>query len=267
MKKILLATDFSKNSNVALEFALEFAKIFEAKLYILHVFKNKESFTVMSKEQADQALDKLLNPYWNEKKYKGVEVETISRQSKDIVKSISAFANQKSVHLLVVGNTGATGTSELLLGSNAIELVKSTQKPVLAVPQETSFKFPEKITFASDLEELDYKSKLKPLYQFAEQFKSLLYVLHIFDKQKDFPEDKLNEGEKLQEYLAEINHQFHLKPDIDVVEGVNNFLAEKQPDLFVLVARDHNLIENLFRKSVTKSMKLHQNMPFLALHE
>jgi len=37
VKRILVATDFSKNADHALQYALTFARVFSAKLYLLHV--------------------------------------------------------------------------------------------------------------------------------------------------------------------------------------------------------------------------------------
>jgi len=47
-QKILLPTDFSDESLYALSYAVDFAKMFNAKLYLLHVIYDIEKFQIFT---------------------------------------------------------------------------------------------------------------------------------------------------------------------------------------------------------------------------
>lgn len=140
MKRILVAIDFSSHSDLALDLAVEFAKKFDAKLDLLHVFDlpipvvNPYEIAVPPayvKDAEESARQKL-----EERRVKvaaaGVETEA-HLASAPIATAITEAASETNADLVVVGTHGHTGLKHALLGSVAERIVRHAPCPVLTV--------------------------------------------------------------------------------------------------------------------------------------
>ncbi len=141
-KRILLCTDFSENSEPALQCALEHAKVFQAALLILHVTDSWAGFpsyehgvylniqeVVQSREESALAkLEHILEEHGEIP----TDVKTYSRigvPAQEIVR----LADEESVDMIVMGTHGWTGFRHMLLGSVAENVLRTAKCPVLVV--------------------------------------------------------------------------------------------------------------------------------------
>lgn len=141
IEKILVATDFSPNSEQACEYALELARKFNSSLCVLHVINEPVdlrgfyvphiSFEELEKEIAQGASDMLekvcqncLPGFTNYEKavVSGVPYEEILRKADEIKAS-----------MIVLGTHGRQGLDHLIFGSTAERVVRSASCPVLTV--------------------------------------------------------------------------------------------------------------------------------------
>jgi universal stress protein A len=141
ISKILVATDFSPNSEQACEYALELAKKFNSSLFVLHVINEPVdlrgfyvphiSFDELEKEiekGAENMLEKLCNTafagYGNYEKAvtSGVPYEEILRKATEI-----------NASMIVLGTHGRQGLDHLIFGSTAERVVRTAPCPVLTV--------------------------------------------------------------------------------------------------------------------------------------
>ena len=139
LKKILMPTDFSEPSRVALRYAQEFADRFGASLNILHVIEDFylpgpsadgympmpgyfEEMEVRVKAEFDKCL--------SSEKRQGV-VTTIKRGNPFI--EIVRYAKDQDVDLIVMGTHGRGPVAHLLMGSVAEKVVRKAPCPVLTV--------------------------------------------------------------------------------------------------------------------------------------
>lgn len=139
--KILVATDFSPNSEQACEYALELAKKFNSALFVLHVINEPVdlrgfyvphiSFDELEKEiekGAEEMLGKLCSTafagFSNYEKgvVSGVPYEEILRKATEV-----------NASMIVLGTHGRQGLDHLIFGSTAERVVRSASCPVLTV--------------------------------------------------------------------------------------------------------------------------------------
>lgn len=141
-KKILYCTDFSKNSRTAGNYAVEYAKVFEAALMVLHVIESWEGFpTSQDRLKADidrliRSSEKLANAElteWSDQVIQGVERVSTHVRMGIPAREIVLLANEQAVGLIVMGTRGRTGLKHILLGSVAENVIKTAQSPVLVV--------------------------------------------------------------------------------------------------------------------------------------
>ena len=139
--KILIAVDFSDNSNYAFDYALTLAKQFDAELTVMHVINEPidlRGFYVphISFEQLEKEIEAgaggMMQKFCREKMgdfsnyltclVNGIPYEEIIRKAKEIGAS-----------LIVLGTHGRTGLDHIIFGSTAERVVRSSPCPVLSI--------------------------------------------------------------------------------------------------------------------------------------
>jgi nucleotide-binding universal stress UspA family protein len=141
IKRILFPTDFSEGSSHALPYAIDMAKHYGARLYLLHVIYDIAKTTgwyvphismdEMYKDMEEGA-KKELERYGLEELRGLKEVERAVRKGvhhEEIVR----FANEKKIDLIVMGTHGRKGIDRILFGSTAAQVVRNAPCPVLTV--------------------------------------------------------------------------------------------------------------------------------------
>jgi universal stress protein A len=140
LSHILVPTDFSPNSEKAISFAIELAKLAKAKLTLLHVVPEPSALDyTMEGIPVDQiqgwqneAAKKLAEQLTRAKLvYPSIEsVQTTALHPRD---EIVRAAAQLPADLLVLSTHGYTGWKHLLFGSDAEKVLEHAPCPVLIV--------------------------------------------------------------------------------------------------------------------------------------
>ena len=139
--KILVPTDFSEYSDRALRQALDIAKQYGAKVYVLHVLHEEfyrfedlgniaDTWKIMEDSQLARArenLQKQLNKFPEAK-----EIEIIADIRRDLpYEAILEEAAQRAIDLIVIASFGQSGIVKYLMGSVARNVLKGSKCPVL----------------------------------------------------------------------------------------------------------------------------------------
>ncbi|MFQ5731538.1 MAG: universal stress protein [Planctomycetaceae bacterium] len=140
LKRILVPTDFSKFSDVALRYASEFSIRFNSELHLLNVVQNPaylspdptlvtgavQEFGEQLTHYAQRQLDAVEPPFKPSKLTRSV------REGAPVVE-IVRYAKENDIDLIVLGTHGRTGLSHVFLGSVAENVVRKAPCPVLTV--------------------------------------------------------------------------------------------------------------------------------------
>lgn len=139
-KKILHPTDFSDNSNEALEVAVGMAEKFGAGLFLLHVV---ESFDYSLPEYY-MAEDELRSEIARRMEGSRAELEKMAAKITNVrthmfvedgkpFMEIIRVAKDQGADMIVLGTRGRTGLAHILIGSTAEKVVRTAPCPVLTV--------------------------------------------------------------------------------------------------------------------------------------
>ncbi len=153
ISRILVPIDFSDYSKNALKYAVDFAKIFKAKIFLIYVIEpiiypadfSIGQVTIPTPDvdmhsRAQNELD-LLAKSFNEY---SVEVETMIKSGKPFVE-INETASEKNIDLIIIASHGHTGVEHLLFGSTAEKVVRKAPCPVLTLREPVKgFQFSKK---------------------------------------------------------------------------------------------------------------------------
>jgi len=142
MKNILVPIDFSEHSNYAVEVAMDLAKKNGATILLLHCVELPQRFVTETTSVLPEELFFMKEASFNIKKVsetlssQGVTVETLV-ETATLTNAVRILLEKESIDFIVMGSTGASGSKELFLGSNAEKIVRTSPIPVLVIKDKT----------------------------------------------------------------------------------------------------------------------------------
>ena len=142
-KTILVPTDFSEYSDKALQNAIDIAKQFKSKIYLLHVVGtviqymayyeiDPQTVNLVEKENVAAAQKMLTEQLAKFPDSKSIEIMTDIRIGAPY-EEILRDQQEKKIDLIVIASHGKTGLLSYLIGSVAERVVRSAKCPVLLV--------------------------------------------------------------------------------------------------------------------------------------
>jgi nucleotide-binding universal stress UspA family protein len=136
---VLLPTDFSPSSAPAFRYAVEWAKVFEAQLTLLHVHPLHpgldidaavaQKFLDEQRKVAREELENLLAEA--RKQVPGASMELLAGLPSEYICQV---AREKKCDLIIMGTHGWTGFNRVLFGSVAERVIQRAPCPVLSIP-------------------------------------------------------------------------------------------------------------------------------------
>lgn len=274
MKTILVPTDFSKNANHALKYAVELAKKENAKILLLHAYHTTYVAPDVPYQYAAaifgatiEDTDKKLRSLLKRIQIKNIKCEAINIE-RFPVDAIIDVADKTKPYLIVMGTKGATGISEVLMGSNTAKVIEKAKCPVIAVPEKAKFGSINHITYATDYQTSDLEA-LKRLVEIAKLFDSFITILHVADQSLAYDDDTEFMIKFKKKVIAKIKYpkiQYKLIYGKNVVKDLESYIKRGKPDLFAMSTKHRNIYEKLFDSSITKKMAYHTKVPILAFH-
>lgn len=277
MKRILLPTDFSKNSVNAIHYATKLFKDDPCEFYLLNVFRlpylESEEFmsqdirqlTIMEDQMHEASrvgMEKVLNEIPVNKNH---EFKTISDYNLFSL-AVQQLVEEKEIELVVMGTKGATGAKEIFMGSNTGDIIMKNTCHVIAVPENHQYRIPKEIVFPTDFR-IAYELKdLSPLIDLAKTRDAIVRIVHFSDK------DELDENQKknkahLDNYLTAVEHHYYTLSNNDFEEGLNCFIQSRADiDMIVIIAKHYNFFQRLLFKPKVRVLSFHTNIPLFVIH-
>lgn len=266
MKKILFPTDFSKAAENAFHFAVALAKSINAKIDLVNVYHlpfadaanvPTEYVEEMLEEKCKLVLQRLKEfiglhgAPWVEKQMAvyGLFIPT----------EIQGLVEENGYELVIMGTRGEHHSQmQKILGSVTTHTMLQAPCPVLAVPEEAKWKKIERIAYATNFEPKDAKVSDK-LMALAGELQAEVHFVHV--------ETKPGIG-NMQDFISLKNYpfaftEFAIVNNPSVLEGLDQYIKEKNIGLLALLSPERRLWEKLFHSSFTKRLAFHSKTPIL----
>jgi nucleotide-binding universal stress UspA family protein len=271
MINILVPTDFSALSKVAVQYAIKIANKLNGRVTLLHVVTiNKPTRATMHERIreleedltrfAERDLNKLIKEVCKTVKTSEPLKFSVVR-SGEFIDVVKKEARRLKTGLIVMGTKGASGLKKAVVGSNTTSVIELSNVPVIAVPDRAQFKGFKDIVYASDLKNLE--KELKTLRLYADQFGSIIHLLHVVPTGKDV--DELEEKiDKVVKKLRCKNIVSLVLVDRDVEGAIDQYIGVCKADLLTMFTHDLSFYEKLFDRSMTRKMAFHSSVPLLA---
>ncbi|MCD6124391.1 universal stress protein [bacterium] len=141
IKKILIPTDFSENSKIALPFAVDLARKYGAELHILHVFDEQLLTPIFYEvggdpkkyfEKLRNEFDAAVNSFLSGIDTNGIKITSHITSGTPFVEIIR-YAREKGIDLIVMGTHGRSGIAHMFLGSVTEKVLRKAECPVMVI--------------------------------------------------------------------------------------------------------------------------------------
>jgi nucleotide-binding universal stress UspA family protein len=139
LNNVLVATDFSSFSKMAVLYATSIARRHGSRLFVTHVVTSQSERALMDGWRAGQAE---ITEHLLANRLDGIQHELLVR-SGDIWAVLSQLIAERGIDLVVVGTRGRTGVRKFILGSVAENIFRQAPCPVLTVGPSISGQDPE----------------------------------------------------------------------------------------------------------------------------
>ena len=280
MQKILVPVDFSKPSEAALNYALQFAQVIGAEIILLHVAcaplpsaTNYHLHVGLLKEEVEKGkakLEEYINQFSELTYLDGsgkLKITSILESEDGIIPSIEKVSKEYGAFLVVMGTHGMTRAEEILLGSVTADIIASKETPaVLAIPSNATFSNWERIVYAADFSEKDEKV-IDILLELASYFpNSKVDYLHISnDKERIEDIDRLHRLKAAFKKIPVSMLDFRFRENDDLDEGIDSYLESYETSILVMLTHHRNFFESLWHRSKAKEISFHTDVPLLVL--
>ncbi|MEY3411620.1 MAG: hypothetical protein RIQ70_306 [Bacteroidota bacterium] len=285
MKKLLVPTDFSAEAASALKVAAYIAKKTGAEIILFNVIEMALPVDYYRAPVGDLAT--LPIPTDNtvqmkalkemKQKLKAIEHQLSEQEIKcksevdvdvdNVFKDISeVIAKREDVDLIIMGSKGASGLSEVLIGSNTERVVRYAKTPVLTVKSmEDNFKISQ-IVYSTDFEETS-PVIVKKAKEIAALFRAHLCLLYVNTPNYFISNQDINlKFEKLVKEYHITNYSTHIYNDFNEEKGILNFTKEIGGDLIIMPTNGRTGLSHLINGSITENIVNHTSVPVLSLN-
>lgn len=282
MNTLLVPTDFSKGSLVAVKYAIQFAQKTERKILFFHstfilipIRSSNTTYLHAVQSNKTNKLKELIT--FIDKAYQSLNIKRDETRTKFLVKhnhfavdSILEAINEQFIDLIIMGTHGATGFRKVIFGSNTAKVLEQAYCPVLAIPAKYKYSPIKKISYAvSDIQLI--KKELKIIIEIANKFDASIDIVHIVGGSKS--DIKLDNIEPAK-ILTNLTHHFkYYKLNLYIVDGkdkplvqeLNRFVKHQKSELLVMLTNKRSFFDKVFNSSQTKELAYNLNIPLLAI--
>lgn len=276
MKKILFPTDFSEVATNAFVHALEFAKIVNGELILLHTFELPVYDNQFFPENYNVIFDSLQLSQFDMFKDEIPKLHAIAEERNldhikmshrlmdgSLLYNIKKAIKEEKIDFIVMGTSGATGWEAFFLGTNTGNVLTAVDVPVLSVPLEAKFEKIETIGFTTRYRAKDKKA-LQDVLQIAKRMNAKVRCLYVKTNNSDVSETTMKHWEE--EFKNE-PIQFSVIPSDDVADTILDFVLFKDIDVLAMLTYKRNFFVELFKPSLTQKFSNRLDIPVLAMHE
>ena len=241
MKTILVAIDFSKNAEHALEYALVFAKKIDASIKLLWVDNTVSEESVFDTIEGDlrrekkKYMEQLIKKY--QPKLKTGNIEAIFRRGR-VYQEVAKAAGQVGAEIIFAGTHGVSGFEQYWIGSNAYRIVTQAPCPVVTIRGDYTFKKEIKNIFLPLDSSAETKQKLPLACQVGMMFGATIHLLAIYNTPLNVIRKRIDKaGDEAETCMKERGVKYvreNLEAD-NVAASILEYIEGKDIDLITIM--------------------------------
>lgn len=254
IKNILYATDFSPASIAALPYARGIARLYGSKIHVLHV-KRPTSYAFVTPDMVPYMLqmeEQLAEEQTEQihKVFAGIP-HYVFFGTGSLWNEVDEMIQSQAIDLIVIGTSGRTGASKMLLGSVAAEILRRAPCPVLTVGPYCTGSAKEHLKIREILYATDFSPESAAAapyaYSFAQENQAGLVLLNVIQQSHGVelvhPDQYVDSTWRRLQNLVPAEVELWCTPTCIVTTGVPadeilGLAKQRKPDLILLGVKD-----------------------------
>ncbi len=268
MKSIIVGTDFSEGSYVALELAVDVANRMQCDILLVWVRREKMLFTGdqmdMLTKLAKEKLTALCEKYSPKMKWGTVHNTIINGR---VSTAIAEAARRELSPLIVIGTNGASGFEKYVIGSQAARIVQDSPCPVLTMRQGYNFhKQLERIVVPLRVN-ANSRQKVPPAATMAKIFGSKVHLLGLLDLEEEASALRTYISQSI-DYLERegVPYEYEVRTYSTYSDTVLTYADEIQADLVIINTEQDKVISQFFLGTNAQQVVHKSQIPVLCIH-
>jgi nucleotide-binding universal stress UspA family protein len=268
MKPIIVGTDFSEGSYMALELAIDVANRFQSDILLIWARREKllfndEQLDVMTNLAQDK-LKMLCDKYQPLMKYGEIRWQITNGK---VSSALATTASRELASMIIIGTNGASGFEKYVIGSQAARIVQDAPCPVLTVRQGYDFhKHLDRIVVPIRIN-ANSRQKVPPAASMAKIFDSEVRVLGLLDMKEDASALRTYVQQSV-DYLDKegVRYQTEIRPYSNYCDTVMDYCDEIKADLVIINTEQDRIISQFFLGTNAQQIVHRSQIPVLCIH-
>lgn len=277
--KILVPIDFSEQATIALEQALNLAKVFNAEVTLLHIteesglisriFENEED-AIKHKGDEDIIKQKLEKIALDAENKSGVKIDFLISHGK-VYDKVTEVADMLNATFICMGTSGSTTLKKRFIGSNALRVVRESKTPVITIHGKNHRKGCKNIVLPLDLTK-ETREKVGKAIEFAKRFGSTVRVVSVITSTDEFVINRLTRQ------MDQV-HKFIEKEGVEctaeiiksgrtgesVAESIIDYSVKVKADLIIIMTQQELDFTEMFIGSAAQEVINKSETPVLSI--
>ncbi|MBX2898045.1 MAG: universal stress protein [Cyclobacteriaceae bacterium] len=270
--KLVLLTDFSPLSKVAMLYALKMAAPLGADFTILNIVRVdgipkanlktrqlEKTISEIAQEEGNNLVAELRAQVKGNYSlaFKPIKARTVAEM-------VRKYVSNNPTNMVVMGLQGASALKKAgRLGGTTVSVIDECPVPVLAIPAFANYTNMKNIVYATDMKNI--KKELDIIVEFAKIFGSFVHMLHIAPAiDKKIEAAGLAVDEIVQKYAYD-KVKFELILEDDITKAIGDYIQKVKADVLTTFTHKLSLEEKIFGKSVTRKLAYQGTIPLLAV--
>lgn len=260
MKNILVPVGSSKNAVSHLQYAVDFAKEFGAKLYVIQIFNvYTKAGTIL---KVDHILEResmgFLKSHIANVDTDGVEVIIKTFKGK-LIDTLELVCQTADIDLILIEPRTTSIKDEVFLGETSGKIIKQTNIPALIVPEGYKYRAIGNILMALKSAIIKNTDALIPLKAIQDQYKATINLLLVrtpFHNEGDF---------EVNSDLSSLVTDTIYSDNPTTYQGVLEHYKSNDPDMLCVVRRKRGFFTKLWENSTILKKDFYTTLPVLVL--
>jgi nucleotide-binding universal stress UspA family protein len=275
MKRILFPTDFSEIATNAFIHAIQFAKVMQVEIIVLHSYELLAFDEHFFHENYSMIYDSVELSQFDMFKEEVPKLHEIAQnlnadQTKmthrlmegKLVDNVRKSIAEDKIDFVIMGTSGVTSWDAFFAGSNSGSVIIGIEVPMLCVPLAAKYRPIKNIGFTTRYRNKD-KKPLDSLLEISKKLNAKVKCLYVKSSTSDVSSETIDLWER--EYMEE-PVSFDVVISDDIKETVLDFVSANTIDVLTMLTYKRGFFEGLFVPSYGEKSQHEIDTPILAIH-
>jgi nucleotide-binding universal stress UspA family protein len=269
---ILVPTDFSPQSIIALEQAVSMSYYFNSEILLLHVLDDWSVKNIFwgNKPQELEIEKKLQETGEKYCSSEGIGFKVMVSYG-NVSEKVIEVSKNSNIEIIVMGVNTSGSFKKKLVGNTALEVVKESSVPLITIKGTKHNKGCRNIVFPLDLSE-ESTQKITNAIDFAKKGNSAIRILSVLFTTDDFLINKLTKQMEEVRSIIESNDIEctaelikAIKEEETTAQVINDYAHKVEGDLIIIMTQQEKNIKESFLSSTAAEIITSSDVPVMSI--